>query len=330
MNERVLITGASGFIGFHLVAAAVQAGLEVYAAVRPTSEVAQLEAFPIKYAALDFTDSQALQKALEEKQYHYIIHAAGTTRARSEQEYTLINAGFTKNLAMAAAAAAMPLRKFVFISSLAALGPIAYQDTSPIHEQSAPQPVTAYGRSKLLAEQLLAEVEGLPMVVLRPTAVYGPRERDIFILLKILSSGLDPYISRQPQRLSFVHATDLARAVMLALQAEALPASYNISDGQSYDRYALADMTRQVLGKKAFRFYLPLGLVKVVAGVLEAAYAGQDKAPALNREKLRELTAENWYCSIDRIRKELGFVPKYDLATGLAQTLQWYKENKWL
>ncbi|GAB3817777.1 NAD-dependent epimerase/dehydratase family protein [Pontibacter rugosus] len=330
MKERVLITGATGFVGYHLIEAAVQAGLEVYAAVRPSSELEHLKSLNIQYTSLNYTDSSALVKELEEKQYQYIIHAAGTTKAKDALAYAKVNADYTKALALAATKAKMPLKKFVFISSLAALGPIAYKDNLPIDEQHAAQPVTEYGRSKLLAEQYLSEIKELPWVILRPTAVYGPREKDIFILLKTLNSGLDPYISRQAQRLSFIYVKDLAKAVILALGAKEHQASYNLSDGNSYSRYALADITKRVLGKKAVRIHLPMGVVKVVAQVLEMAYAKGDKVPALNTEKLNELTAANWNCSIAKGKRELGFVPEYDLETGLAQTLQWYKENKWL
>ncbi|GGG03221.1 NAD-dependent epimerase/dehydratase family protein [Pontibacter amylolyticus] len=330
MKERVLITGASGFVGHHLVEAAVQAGLEVYAAVRPSSDIAHLQPFGIRYTSLDFTDTQALVKELEGKQYQYIIHAAGITKARTEQEYNQVNAGYTQKLAQAALEANIPLKKFVFISSLAALGPVVYNDSTPIHEQSKAQPVTAYGKSKLLAEQYLAELEELPLVVLRPTAVYGPREKDIFIVLKTLNLGLEPYIGSKPQWLSFVYVKDLARAVMQALGADIHHASYNVSDGNSYDRYALATITKRILGRKSVRVHLPMGVVRAMAHVMEAAYAGSSNTPALNQEKLNELAAENWNCSIDRIRQDLGFVPAYDLEKGLAQTLKWYKENNWL
>lgn len=330
MKERVLITGASGFVGHHLVDAAVQAGMKVYAAVRPSSDVAHLQSFDIRYTLLDLNDTAALVRELEEKQYHYIIHAAGITKAKTEQEYNKVNAGYTQKLALAAVEADIPLKKFVFISSLAALGPVVYSELNPINEQSKAQPVTTYGKSKLLAEQYLAEIQDLPLVVLRPTAVYGPREKDIFVLLKTLNLGLEPYISNKPQWLSFVYVKDLARAVIQALDAGIHHASYNVSDGNSYDRYALATITKRILGKKSVRFHLPLGVVSVMARLLEAAYAASSKMPVLNQEKLNELAAENWNCSIDRIRQDLGFVPEYDLEKGLAHTLKWYKENNWL
>ncbi|WP_299825655.1 NAD-dependent epimerase/dehydratase family protein [uncultured Pontibacter sp.] len=330
MRERVLITGASGFVGYHLVEAATQAGMEVYAAIRPSSEVGHLAPFNIKYTTLDFKDTSALVKELEDKQYHYIIHAAGITKAKTAQEYNKVNATFTQNLASAATKASIPLKKFVFISSLAALGPVSYTDTMGINEQSKAQPVTAYGKSKLLAEQHLSEFESLPLTILRPTAVYGPREKDIFIILKTLNLGVEPYISRKPQWLSFVYVKDLAKAVMLALGASINHASYNVSDGNTYDRYALASITKRVLGKKTVKFHIPVGMMNVMASLLEAAYAASDKTPALNKEKLNELTAENWNCSIAKIRKDLGFVPEYDLEHGLELTLKWYKENNWL
>ncbi|WP_205499947.1 NAD-dependent epimerase/dehydratase family protein [Rufibacter psychrotolerans] len=328
MKERVLITGSSGFVGYHLVEAAVNAGLDVFAAVRPSSAVDHLKAFPIQYTQLDFTSVAALQQELEEKQYTYIVHAAGITKAKDAQEYNKVNAEYTQNLALAAVQAQIPLKKFVFISSLAALGPVSYQETQPITEETSAKPVTNYGKSKLLAEQYLARMKELPLVVLRPTAVYGPREKDIFILFSTISKGLDPYIGKGKQRLSFVYVKDLARAVMQALHLAENHLSYNISDGKSYDRYALADLTKQALQKKALRFHLPLGLVKVMATVSELL-AGS-KTPALNREKISELIAENWNCSISRIQRDLNYTPEYDLEKGLFQTLHWYKVNKWL
>jgi nucleoside-diphosphate-sugar epimerase len=329
MKERVLITGASGFVGYHLVEAALQAELEVHAAIRPGSAVGHLQPFDLRYTCLDYTRPEALVEELQRQQYQYIIHAAGITKARSAQEYNQVNAGFTRNLAAAVLQAGIPLKKFVFVSSLAALGPTCYQDPQAIAENRQPAPLTAYGRSKLLAESYLAGLPQLPWVVLRPTAVYGPRERDIFLVLETLHRGLDPYIGRQPQWLSFVYVQDLAQAALLALAAPGQQLSYNLSDGQRYDRYALADITRRVLGKKALRFHLPLGLVQVVARLLEATYAGK-KMPALNREKLLELTAANWHCSIVRARQDLGFVPRYDLEKGLALTLAWYRQQQWL
>jgi len=330
MSERILITGASGFIGFHLIKAAQRAGLEVHAAVRATSKLSQLDSLAPKYIYPDFRSKDSLTKSLEEGQYAYIVHAAGATKAKDENEYNTINADFTRNLAVAASEADIPLKKFVFLSSLAALGPSVYHDHHLFKEDRTPNPVTAYGKSKLLAEQYLKAID-LPKAVLRPTAVYGPGEKDLFIVFKMLQDGFDAYIGNSPQRFSFVYVQDLVNATMLALKAEnRKDHTYNISDGNVYNRYELADTFKDLTGKKTIRFHIPEGVVKVVANILELAYSNSKKTPVLNKEKLNELTAPNWACSIEAAKKDLNYRPVYNLKTGLAESMPWYTENKWL
>lgn len=329
MSKNLLITGASGFVGHHLIEEAVKQGYTVFASVRQTSKIDHLKSFPIQFTSLDFEDHNALRKNLETHQYDYIIHAAGALKASSAQEYDFINAEYSHNLAQAAMSSGIPLKKFIFISSLAAVGPTAsHQDT--ITENTPPNPVTYYGKSKLLAESLLRGFKTLPLVTLRPTAVYGPYERDIFIMLQALNRGLELYIGRVPQQLSFVYVKDLAKATMLALQSSATHKSYNLSDGHKYDRYQLASTVKDILHKKTITLHLPLPGVKLLAGVLERVYGLQKKTPALNYNKLAELTASNWHCSIENAKAELGFEPRYDLQRGMHETLDWYKANHWL
>lgn len=327
MADKVLITGASGFVGFHLIEAALHAGLEVYAAVRPTSITDQLRHLPIQFTSFDFSDPESIRKDFERHQYDYVIHAAGLTKARTTEEYNKVNAQYTANLA--SVAAAYPLKKFVFLSSLAALGPLQYDAKEGIDECADPRPVTDYGRSKLLAEQQISKVSQLPLVILRPTAVYGPREKDIFIMFKTLNQGLEPYIGRKGQWLSFVYVTDLAELAIKVLHTGAPGTLYNVSDGKLYDRYALANISKKVLGKRTIKFHVPMGVVRLIAAAMER-FTPAHKTPALNREKLHELTAENWNCAIGKAEQELGFKPKYDLELGLKATLQWYREHKWL
>ena len=331
MKEKVLITGASGFVGYHLVQEALRQNLEVVAAVRPTSQTAHLRSLPVRFLSLPYQDPAGLVKVLEEGQYPYIIHAAGLTKAKTSPAYSLVNASFTRNLGEAAVRADIPLKRFVFMSSLAALGPVSSAVSQPITPAHLPRPVTAYGKSKLLAEQYLSNLGDLPLVTLRPTAVYGPREGDLYLIIKTVFRGLEPYIGRQAQQLSFIYVKDLAE---ITLRALTLPGrkqlSYNLSDGNSYDKYAFAEVTKKLLHKKTLRFHLPMSAVKAVAFLLEGAYRFSDKMPALNREKLTELSAANWICSIKEPQKDMGFAPRYNLETGLAETLNWYKANKWL
>jgi len=221
------------------------------------------------------------------------------------------------------------LEKFVFLSSLAALGPLN-DATSLIQDDSPAAPVTSYGRSKLLAEQYLAKIPNLSLIVIRPTAVYGPREKDLFVIFKTISGGLDPHIGRFPQQLSFIYVKDLASILLKALDVPFSGRSYNVSDGLAYDRYALSAATKSVLNKRAFRVHLPVRLVGYLAVLMEKIYLKRRETPVLNKEKMNELTAINWACDISRIQKDMGFVPRYDLEHGLKETLLWYKENKWL
>ncbi|EHQ30251.1 NAD-dependent epimerase/dehydratase family protein [Mucilaginibacter paludis] len=329
MKERVLITGASGFVGYHLIEHALINNLEIFAAVRHTSKTDHLKEFDIQYTDINFEDVDALKKELEEKQYTYIIHAAGVTAAKTQQDYNRINAQYTYNLALAASQANIPLKKFVFLSSLAALGPLLTIN-GIIEDDTPPRPVTAYGRSKLLAEQKLLSIPQLPLITLRPTAVYGPRDTGIYIILKQFSKGFEPYIGKIEQRLSFVYVSDLANIAVKALQSPITGKTYNVSDGKAYSRYALADFTKQILNKKTYKVHLPVVVIKVLAGVLEKVYARSNKTPALNIEKLDELNAANWICDIENISRDLNYLPAYDLNKGLETTFAWYKKNNWL
>ncbi len=328
MNGRVLITGASGFVGYHLITAALKSNLEVFAAVRKSSDVSHLKELNIQYTYPDFSDSEILGKEFQENRYDYIIHAAGITKAQTAEEYHQINTVYTRNIAEAAAGVNYNFKKLVLISSLAALGPLPDLN-GIITEREAPHPVTAYGRSKLEAETVLSSFKLLNYTILRPTAVYGPREKDIFIVIKQIANGFEPYIGSKAQQLSFIYATDLAQVAIVALTAGNREA-YNISDGKIYNRYKMAELEKSILNTKTFKLHLPLPLVKLVASVVENVSKLTHKASALNIEKLKELTAANWACSIEKAQRELNFNPKYDLKKGLTETLAWYKAHQWL
>ena len=329
MSEKVLITGASGFVGYHLIEAALNEGLTVHAAVRKSSDVSHLKDFDIKFVDLDYSSVDALKKQLESEQYQYIIHAAGITKAKNLDTYNKVNAEYSRNLALAANSAELNLKKFVFVSSLAALGPLS-DLTGEITDDVTGKPVTSYGTSKLLAEQYLKNIPGLPLIIIRPTAVYGPREKDIFILFKSISRGLEPHIGSFKQQLSFIYVKDLARLIIQALRAEVSGMQYNISDGRVYDRYVLAQLTKKAMNKRTLKLHLPIGIVAGLAALMEMVYKRSANTPTLNKEKMAELTAVNWACNIERARKDLNFNPQFDLENGLLETVKWYKENNWL
>jgi UDP-glucose 4-epimerase len=328
MRERVLITGASGFVGYHLIVEALKNNLEVFAAVRKTSKIDHLKHLDIQYTYLNFDNIDTLKKDLQEKQYQYIIHAAGSLRARSVEEYNEINAEYTFNLARAANTVGINFKKFVFISSLAAVGPLDNLEGT-ITEDTTPAPITAYGKSKLTAELLLKTISNFNYTILRPTAVYGPRDKDIFIFLKQVAKGIEPYIGNIQQKLSFVYAGDLAVAAIKALHAGD-EKTYIIADGNYYDRHELGNLTKSILKVKTLKFHIPVNFVKMIAFIAEKVGSLSNKAPVINLEKLNELKAVNWSCTIEQAKIDLGFIPQFDLKAGLSASFNWYKVNKWL
>lgn len=329
---KVFVTGASGFVGSHLVEAAKNLGWEVHAAVRSSSKIDDIKVFVGKFVHPDFSDVGALTQLFQQEKYDYIIHAAALTKSKSEEEMLRVNVGITQNLMQAAFSDGVSLKRFVYVSSLAAIGPIAYDDAEAIHENTDYRPLTVYGRSKKASELNIKErFSEYPISVFRPTAVYGPREKDLFILFDTLNKGIDPYIGSNPQKLSFVFVKDLVDVLLQGCtEGQDNLQFYNISDGHVYSKYAMADIFKKVFKKGALRLHLPYRLVSFVARISQMLYKNSSKTPVLYPERLGELTAENWNCDISKAKENLGFDPKFDLEKGLTETLLWYKSNNWL
>lgn len=332
MRKKIFITGASGFVGSHLVEEAKRKGYEIHAAVRKTSKIDDIKHFVDEFVFPDMDNVDELKCLFQEEKYSYIIHAAAMTKAKRESDMLRVNVGYTENILTAAQAVSDTLERIVYVSSLAAIGPIEFNRATLITEGSPYNPVTVYGRSKKASEEMIkTKFTSSPISVLRPTAVYGPRERDLFILFDTLNKGLDPYIGAKPQKLSFVYVKDLVESIFNACtQPQKGLQFYNITDGQVYSRYAMADVFKNTFNRKSFRLHIPYSIVAFIAKVSQSLYTRSEKTPVLYPERLGELTAENWGCDISKAKEDLAFEPKYDLSSGLKETLLWYKSNNWL
>lgn len=325
MTKRLLITGANGFVGSHLTETALKNGYDVFAAVRKNSDLSFLQNTTAKLVYPDYSNRERLIEFLAENRITHIAHVAGATKARTENDYYKINAQISVNLANAALHANKDLKKFVFVSSLAAMGPSP--DNGIITENSAQHPITFYGISKQKAEEELNDVQALPLITLRPTAVYGPREKDLLLIIKMVKKSWELYIGKAAQQLSFIHVNDLCDAILLALESDKNHEAYLLSDGENYDRYQFAGIVKNILNKKTLRLHIPANLVK--AGVIGMEKLFPHRNSILNKNKLQELTS-GWPVGIDKAKKDLGFTPQYDLQKGLRQTIDWLKREQWL
>lgn len=344
-NTSLLVTGASGFIGSFVVERALELGMEVWAALREGSSRRYLQDARIRFITLDLECAEVLQEQLathrqEHGAWDYVVHAAGATKATSEADFFRVNTDGTRHLCEALIQLQMLPKRFAFISSLSIFGPIREQATTPtaeglvyrpILDTDTPQPNTAYGRSKWAAEQYLHQLVDFPYVVLRPTGVYGPREKDYFLMAKSIKQRLDFGAGFRPQELTFVYVKDLVEATFLALQRAPVGRSYFVSDGGVYSSRTYADLLQQALGVHGVcHVKAPLWLLRAICYVGEACTRLLGMSTPLNADKYHILKQRNWQCDIAPARAELGYTPAYDLARGVAETVAWYKANHWL
>ncbi len=329
--KRVLITGASGFVGGFIVEEILKHNFEVYAGVRKTSNRKYLSHPDIRFVEMDFADKEALKNLLQKvPRFDYVVHAAGIIKTCDNNNFDTVNYHYTKNLTEALAETGKIPDKFLYISSLAAVGPGDENSLKPVALSDEPHPVTFYGKSKLKTEQLIQSLENFPYLILRPTGVYGPREKDYYLAYKSIRQNIETYIGSKEQHLTFLHVADLARLVVTALKSEIVRKTYFVTDLQHYTAEQFNALIRKILNKKALVIVFPKFFVRMVVTVNERISCLFGKPVTLNSDKYKELICKNWLCEADEIVKDFGFRPQYDLEKGLRQTINWFKKEKML
>ena len=332
MASSILVTGASGFIGSFIVEEALRRGMDVWAAVRGTSSRAYLKDPRIHIIELDLDDAVRLKGQMETIRPDYVAHAAGVTKCTCAADFFRVNTQGTRNLVAALRASRVPLRRFVYLSSLSVCGPVRERRPySDIRESDRPCPDTAYGQSKLESERFLESLVAFPSVILRPTGVYGPRERDYFMMVKSIKGHTDFAVGYKPQDLTFVYVADVVQAVFLAMERGRDGGKYFLSDGRVYTSRTFSDLVRRELGSPwLLRVKAPLWLLRLVTLCGEAAGRVTGKPTALNCDKYKIMRQRNWRCDISPAVEELGYRPQYTLEEGVRLTVRWYKENGWI
>lgn len=348
MKKTILVTGASGFIGSFICEEGLAQGFEVWAGMRGTSSSKYLKQPELKFAVLNLADQQQLREQLREykeamggKGWDYVVHAAGATRALHREDFFATNTQGTKNLIEALRAEGMMPERLVFVSSLSIFGAVREEPVhkatydnpwiySPILLTDTPKPNTAYGESKLEAEKYLQEQKDVPFVILRPTGVYGPRERDYMMMAESIEQHVDFAVGYKKQEITFVYVTDVVQAVFKALTSEAaVGKAYFLSDGEVYDSRCFSDLLQRELGNPwVLHIKAPLWFLWIICAVAGTVSRWFGKLTTLNLDKYHILAQRNWQCDIAPARRDLGYNPQYQLERGVVETIKWYKKRK--
>ncbi len=328
MSAKVLVTGGNGFVGSHLVEALLKKGYEVVCLVRDTSDLVFLSGLNVEYKYGDITDDGSLREAV--KGSDFVFHVAGITRAKNKEGYFRVNALGTRNLAQACFEMNPQVRRFIYVSSQTAAGPS--RDLNPKDENAKCEPINDYGRSKLEGEkEVLNFKDKLPVTIIRPPAVYGPRDKDILYFFQLINKGLIPSFGLKESYLSLIYVKDLVSGLILAAECQkSLGQVYFLTDGKNYPWSEAFGIVRDSLGVKAVRLRIPKIFLLTSAFFSEAFTRLLGKTPLLHLGRAKELCQRFWISDSAKAKTELGFVPEYDLRKGASETVKWYKENKWL
>ncbi len=324
MRERVLVTGATGFIGSHVAAAFAAAGWRVRVTVRASSDLRWLEGLDVETVEADLATPADLSHAVTDVQV--VVHSAGLTRARRVEELQWVNVEATSRLAGASAAAGV--RRFVFLSSLAARGP------DPIRTRRGflpgPTPASDYGRSKRAGEEALKPFsDAMSTVVLRLAGVYGPRDDDLLPMFRMADRGWLA-IPAGDMRVQPIHVTDVAAAAMKAVDAEPVTAPLPLAEAHSYTWPEVAGALGEAVQRRLRVMRAPAGLYTAAGALVEGAARLADRMPALDRRKARDVAVHSYTCDIEPTVRALGWKPEIEMPEGLRQTAAWYREVGWL
>ena len=336
--ESVLVTGASGFIGQHLVRRLIERGDRVSCLVRATSRIDELRSSGAHLIVGDVTDRAGMERAMAESQPGVVFHLAGLVKALRKEDFLRVNAGGVEAVAARCAELAIP-PVLVVVSSLAAAGPGA--GDQPRTEGDSPAPVSAYGRGKLAGEQAAARYAArLPVSVVRPPIVFGPGDLGSLEMFRpIARSGLHVVPGREDRRVSLIHVADLVALLLLVakkgerLRADATPGQgvYFVSAERDPTYVELGHAMARALGRRRARVVrMPRPLVRLF-GLCGDGVARVRRQPGwVNSDKMAEALAGPWACSSEKARRQLGWSPAASLADRLRETAQWYRQAGWL
>ena len=328
MSSLILVTGGTGFVGSHVVERLVAASARVRCLVRASSSLRYLPREGVELVQGDLAAGTGIEAAVEGADV--VVHVGGVTKALSEDAFYRGNLRATENLLHACKRQGDSVRRFIHVSSLAAIGPSP--DLAPLDEDAAPHPLTWYGRSKLAAEGAVrASTLAGRAVILRPPVVYGPRDTDVFEVFRSVAKGMMVRIGRDESYFSYIHVKDLAEALWLAVSSEeAAGRTYFVANPEPVSWTAFAETAASIMGRRVRSVGVPAPLAYLAGWCAEGMSRLRGKPGIVSRQKIIEARCRYWTCDPSRARQELGFQPARSLREGLEETLAWYKDSKWL
>lgn len=333
-TRPILVTGATGFVGSHIVDRLLHLGDSVRAVVRRTSDLRWLRGKAVELVEADLRDASSLRRAVTGARA--VLHFGGRIRARNRTEYFRENADGTEALAAAflECAPADGTGVFIYCSSLAAGGPAPVLPRDPfphVQEDDTPRPVSPYGESKLEGERRLVRLaDQARVVILRPPAIYGPRDESILRFFRFVAKGWLPLPGRAGAVFSLIHVHDLVDAAILALNDSRARGVYYTSDGVRHSWHEIGAAAASILGVRARGIPIPIAIAWLAAAAGEAAAHLGGPAPLLGFGKIREMRQPNWVCLPERARRDFGFIPRVEATQGIRDTISWYRSNGWL
>lgn len=320
---KVLVTGATGFLGSHVAEQLKAKGHDVRALVRRSSKTDFLDRLGVELVNASLEEGKGLEEAVDG--VDAVVHGAAIVKARTPAEFRYVNTGGTEHL-IKAAAAVPNLRRFVYVSSLAAHG--FGTNGSPRSFDEPSDPPTFYGKSKLAGERaVLDRKDAMPVTIIRPPAIYGPRDNEMLAFFKIVNGRVVPFLGNPDNRCSLIHASDCANAIVLALEKEHPSGRiYSVEDGVVYTQRDVVAHIENALGKKVLaRFPVPMAAVSAAAIGSELYGKARRMAVMLTRDKVNELKAQQVIAPADAIRQELGWEPKITFDRGALESVEWYR-----
>jgi dihydroflavonol-4-reductase len=325
---KYFVTGATGFVGSWVAEKLVEKGETVICLVRKTSNLRWIRHLPVKYHYGSLLDLDSLEDGI--KGADYVLHCGGVTKALKIEEYYRGNAQATETLLRAVVQANPNIKRFVHISSQAAVGPS--ESITPINETHACNPLTDYGKSKLETERVVQRFfDKLPIVVLRPTTVYGPRDKDVLEAFRNVKYGINLKIGKIEQYISMIHVFDLAEGIIHAAASErGVGETYFICNDQTYSWSQVIGEIGKLMNKNPLNLPVRYSVAYGIASIIEFIARIRGKPTILDRQKMKEIREQFWTASNRKMKMELGFGPKIYLDDGLRITLEWYKNNNWI